>query len=169
MNLVLRTQTSCRCLGHPGILWPEAPARGSRRMLLQHGATALGTDLATPFTRGRSFRVVPPGAISGNARSFVGHALGMLSSIPRSMRATEISGWHRRRQTSVCRRHRIEPVGIILYRTHDILWLSPPNSLWPEASARGSRRTPLSFRGQRGMSAPAQQQDQPCFSSRIRL
>ena len=28
-------------------------------------------------------------------------------------------GWHRRRQTSVCRRHRIEPVGINLHRTDE--------------------------------------------------
>ena len=41
-------------------LWPEASARGSRRTLLQHGTISLTRELATPFTRYRSFRVVLP-------------------------------------------------------------------------------------------------------------
>ena len=75
----------------------------------------------------------------------------MPSSVPRSTRATEISGWHRRRQTSVCRRHRIDLfesscIGRMQScASHpDIVPMSgPPGILWPEASARGTHRTLL--------------------------
>ena len=127
--------------------------------------TAIST---TPFTRCRSLRVVPPRIDFWKCRSFVGHALGMPSSVPRSTRATEISGWHR-----------IEAAPINLHRTAAILWLRHPDivpmsapprieacsswvarqersdgrglpvlpfaSQWPEASARGSDRTVLSL------------------------
>ena len=56
-NLVLRTQTSCRCLGHPEFLWPEASARGTHRTLLQRGHNNSRHALHSLH----SLRVVPPG------------------------------------------------------------------------------------------------------------
>ena len=76
-------------------------------LTLRHSSRSSPKELATPFTRCRSFRDVPP-RLASRGDNLVGHALGMPSSVPRSTRAIQISGWHRRRETSVCRRHRID-------------------------------------------------------------